>query len=272
MFAMAAQPKLLLLGDSLTQLAFEGWGATLANVYQRRADVVNRGYGGYNTEFYRRMLDGDEESLENVGLVLVFFGANDAALPGLADHHHVSLARYKENLRTIVSRVREKYQTKRILLVTPPPVHHQQRLAYQIQRYGIDKATGQLERTCENTGRYAAACREVAAAAAADDDDTQRQELPCLDLYTLMLADPAWGRFFNDGLHFTTDGHDFVGQAVLSAIEQYFPDWHVTKDPQTGQWCNSSSACPALSSRGPYHDEIDHTNPDTAFEKDNKST
>ena len=65
-------PTILLLGDSLTQLAFEGWGARLANVYQRRADVINRGCSGYNTDFYQRQ---PLPPLDNVCLVTIFFGA-----------------------------------------------------------------------------------------------------------------------------------------------------------------------------------------------------
>lgn len=39
----------VLFGDSITQRGFEdGWVASLANHYTRKADVLNRGYGGYN--------------------------------------------------------------------------------------------------------------------------------------------------------------------------------------------------------------------------------
>jgi len=244
------RPQILLLGDSLTQTSFEGWGAGLANVYQRRADVVNRGYSGYNTTFYLRLpIEAD-----NVCLALVFFGANDAALVDQDPHHHVSIQDYKKNLSIIIERVQKK--TDRILLLTPPPVHHEQRLAFQVQKYG-DKATGKLERTLENTGKYAAACREVAA----------KSQLPCLDLYHEMLQDSDWSRFFSDGLHFAADGHSFVEHAILSAISEHYPELLVKQDPQTGQWCNSATQCSALSSQGPYHDEIDHTCIDEAFKR-----
>jgi lysophospholipase L1-like esterase len=245
------RPKILLLGDSLTQLCFEGWGAILANVYQRRADVLNRGYSGYNTKFY---LELPMEKLNNVCLVILFFGANDAALPHLADHHHVSLNDYATNLTTLVNRVKATYKNPPILLMTPPPVHHEQRLSYQKKRYG-PKATGVLERTNETTGRYAHACKRVA----------QHCDVPCLDVYTKMSEQDDWGRFFNDGLHFDKAGHDFVGEQLLDAIHTHVPDLHVTACPHTGQWCNSSSSCIALGSQGPYHDEIDHTNVADAF-------
>lgn len=238
--------QILLLGDSLTQIAWEGWAGQLAHVYQRRADVINRGYSGYNTDFYLRL---EDIAVENSVLTLVWFGANDAALPGLADHHHVPLERYSANLKLIV----EKYRTKNMMLITPPPVHHGQRLEYQKQRYG-DKATGKLERTLETTGLYAEACKSVA----------QELNIPCLDLYTLMSKEKDIGPYFYDGLHFSGNGHEVVFEYLLKAIGEHFPELKVLPCAATGQWGNSASKC-SLPAHGPYHDEIDHTQIDEAF-------
>jgi lysophospholipase L1-like esterase len=252
------RPKILLLGDSLTQLAFEGWGAQLANVYQRRADVINRGCAGYNTRQYRLLpLEQIDSGGAAVCLTVIFFGANDAALPEQAAHQYVPVPEYADHLQELIEMVRTKHAcTKNILLLTPPPIDHAKRLAFQIQKYG-DKATGVLERTNENTGLYARACREVAT----------REGLPCLDLYTSMQkADPDnWARFLSDGLHFSPQGHEFVGAAVLEAINSHFSDLAVTADPCTGQWGNSASECQGLKHQGPYHDQIDYKNPDKAF-------
>ncbi|XP_035820727.1 GDSL esterase/lipase At5g62930 isoform X8 [Zea mays] len=47
------RPRLVLFGDSITEQSFRpgGWGAALADTYSRKADVVVRGYGGYNTRW-----------------------------------------------------------------------------------------------------------------------------------------------------------------------------------------------------------------------------
>ncbi|MBA0690095.1 hypothetical protein Goari_007791 [Gossypium aridum] len=47
------RPNIVLFGDSITQESFRsgGWGASLADTYSRKADVVLRGYGGYNTRW-----------------------------------------------------------------------------------------------------------------------------------------------------------------------------------------------------------------------------
>ena len=253
-------PKILLQGDSLTQLCWEGWGAHLANVYQRRADVVSRGYGGYNTRFYLRL--PIDTTLANpqttIVLTILFLGANDQAMPGLDDHKHVPVQEYQSNLKILVDRIRSKYGCSKILLIGPPPVHHGQRLAYQIQRYGKEGATGKLERTLETAKTYSDACQAVAKAA----------ELPFLNLYQGMLDEGGddYGKYFYDGLHFSSTGHDFVGHAVVEAIAKAYPELSVQPDGKTGQYCNSSSHCPALTRYAPYHDEINVPDIDKAFE------
>jgi hypothetical protein len=133
---------------------------------------------------------------------------------------------------------------------------HEQRLAYQVERFG-DKATGVLERKLDNTAKYAAACQQVA----------NESKLPCLNLFDEMQKDPNWPRFFCDGLHFSPDGHIFVGKAILGAIAEHLPEWKIVQDPVTGQWANSGSSCEGLPSGGPFHDEIDYHDPDKAFQK-----
>jgi hypothetical protein len=43
------KPMFVLIGDSITEYGFEaphGWALQLASRYSRRADVINRGFGG----------------------------------------------------------------------------------------------------------------------------------------------------------------------------------------------------------------------------------
>lgn len=49
---MASWRRLILFGDSLTQYSFQvgGWGSRLADELQRKVDVLNRGFSGYNTD------------------------------------------------------------------------------------------------------------------------------------------------------------------------------------------------------------------------------
>jgi hypothetical protein len=49
------RPSILLFGDSITEYGFGieevrfGWSSLLSSLYSRRADVLNRGFAGYNT-------------------------------------------------------------------------------------------------------------------------------------------------------------------------------------------------------------------------------
>ena len=83
---MPYRPQFITFGDSITQKGFSspsGWTAALAEAYQRRADVVNRGYSGYNTNWALQLLDKvfPPAGCSGVRLATVWFGANDAALP-----------------------------------------------------------------------------------------------------------------------------------------------------------------------------------------------
>lgn len=122
----ALRPRLVLFGDSITEWSFRpgGWGAALADTYSRKADVVVRGYSGYNTRWalfwMQRVfpLDG----LPPVAAT-VFFGANDAALLGRScEQNHVPVVEFKENLRAIVNHLKDCSKSMVILLITPPPV------------------------------------------------------------------------------------------------------------------------------------------------------
>jgi lysophospholipase L1-like esterase len=254
-----------MLGDSLTQTCFEGWGAGLANTYQRRVDILNRGMSGYNTRWFLQYAqDHGVWNEPGVVLVTIFFGANDASLAVENPHAHVPLDEYTDNLQTLIQQCQKHYPHAKILMIGPPPVHHEQRLAFQKQRYG-EKATGVLERTLGNTGAYAEACQQIA----------NQLDVPLVELYTSMQEAKmdCWGEFFTDGLHFSKEGHDFVENQILRTIEAKLPSLFVTPDPVTGQPNNSgSSSGPLIKSSGPYHDHIDHSSWEKAFGKETTPT
>ena len=79
-------------------------------------------------------------------------------------------------------------------------------------------------------------------------------------------TDDGFGKFFWDGLHFSKEGHNFVLEALLGAIQTEFPSLSVTPDRFTGQANNSGSSCEGIPSSGPYHDKINHVNPSESFQ------
>ena len=172
----------VLFGDSITQHGFEdgGWAGTVADYFSRRADVFNRGFGGYNMRWARHLLPSLFPESDRHLLVTVWFGANDAAASG--EIAHVPLAEYEENMRAVLQHLKQR--ARHVVVLTPPPVHGPTRLAFQRRKFG-DRASGVLERTTESAGRYAAAAVRVAA----------EQGVPVLDVHSLMLAEPGWPAF-----------------------------------------------------------------------------
>lgn len=203
----------------MTQYGFQegGWVAAVSNLFFRRADVYNRGYGGYNTRWARWILPsllpkGRTKHL----LATVWFGANDAAQPG--ERAHVPIDEFEDNLRHIVSHMRET--AMHVIIITPPPVHGPTRLRFQLRKFG-EKATGVLERNNDLAGQYAAACRRVAEA----------EHVVLVDLFEGMLkeGESEWPVFLGseeddgDGLHFSAAGQRFVGKQVAEAISAAIP-------------------------------------------------
>lgn len=262
--------KIVLFGDSITQRSFSvsecGWGAYLADRYQRRVDVLNRGFSGYNSDWFLRYAatdDGKEDLFgrgegEGVKLVTIFFGANDASDPTLNARQHIPLDRFKSNIQEIASLIRKNFGAEaKIIVMSPPPVDHEGRLKFQKEQYK-EKATGKLERTLERSGEYSLAAKEAA----------KELNVPFLDLWTNMQftsskVEKPWRNYLCDGLHLSSEGNKFVGDALMGLIDEEFPELAVKGVPETGGANSASSSF--LKRAGPWHDEIDYTQPEKAF-------
>jgi len=210
-------PRVLLFGDSLTQYAFsdEGcWGALLADKLQRRVDVVNRGFSGYNTRWCRMLIDQvfSDESPERLACVVILLGSNDAADPEVLEQTHVPLTEYEDNLSNMVATVTGKFNVdpKKVVLISPPPVNTKlvEDTAARMIAEGHPNPW-KVAHCNERTGQYAEACKRVA---------TERG-VSILDLHNLMLADSEWPFFFNDGIHFTRKGAEFLFHALWPLVQ-----------------------------------------------------
>ena len=259
--------RIVLFGDSITQQSWSvgGWGARLQERYQRRADVLNRGYSGYNTRWALEVLNDPtfyDGSDSHVILATIFFGANDASLPQHNMRQHVPLEEYAANLRSIVRHFRQHCPRAALVLIAPPPVCHEQRLAFQRERYP-HAPSGVLERTNEAAGEYAAAAARVAV----------EMGIACVNLWAEMQrAAPAagWHAFLSDGLHLSEEGNRFVDEALWRTLRLAHPELVVEADPRTGSWGNSATHSDGLQPAAPWHDQIDHTDHLAAFSRAHK--
>ncbi|KAI0492019.1 hypothetical protein KFK09_026284 [Dendrobium nobile] len=208
------RPKVILFGDSITEESFTngGWGAALADHFSRTADVVLRGYSGYNTRWAlkvaARALDGVCEDGEWPLALTVFFGANDASIHDRSSgFQHVPLDEYQSNLRSIISFFKERWPTTVIVLITPPPIDEDGRLR---NPFG-DDPSGLPERTNDSAGAYAKACIAVAS----------ESNIPVIDIWSKMQQFSGWEKsFLRDGLHFTAPGNKILFEEVVKKLEE----------------------------------------------------
>ncbi|CUG06015.1 esterase, putative [Bodo saltans] len=236
--------NILLLGDSLTEQGYENqWCAHLQNYYQRRADVVCRGFGGYNTKWILDILQSNQQEKiipahlpGHTLFCVVFLGANDAVSAEYPQH--VPVDQYEANLRAITRILLEDVRPLHgVVLMTPPPIDQERYLEY-VRRERVPDATTS-SRNLETTRQYRNAVLKVAG----DTPSTI-----AVDLYKAFLANLAeqpyqsrntWSTPFFDGLHFDATG----GQIVFSELKNSLPAQALPEKfpTQTPHWSTLTS-------------------------------
>ncbi|KAI0340206.1 SGNH hydrolase [Trametopsis cervina] len=226
------QDTILLLGDSLTQNSSVsgGLGQELSTVYNRKLDVLYRGFGGYNSRWIIPVFEkvfakkAERQNVPKVQLLTIWFGANDAVLAG--EQQHVPLPEYSENLSKLVQMVKspasEWYAPEtRIVLFTPPPINTYQWVEF-LKAGDIPRDTS--DRTVENTRSYADAVIAVG----------QKEDVPVLDLYSI-IWNAAGGEekkleaFLTDGLHLNEKSYKLVFDGLIDIINKKYPELHYDK-------------------------------------------
>ena len=212
------RPQWVLFGDSITQRSFNlgGWGACIADAWQRKVDVINRGYSGFNTKqaTYLAPIVFPSSERGRVQLATLFFGANDAALPDRSSSkQHVPLADYKDNLRRMIGYLRQNLSINYVVLITPPPISERHRFIHVEKTYGVKLA--KPERTNEAAGRYADAVIALG----------DELGIPVLNLWKEFQSNQDWSdHLLCDGLHLTPEGNTLVGTLLQQLIEANFPE------------------------------------------------
>ena len=208
-------PTALLLGDSQTQLACEadGWAQSLAEHFVRRADIVNRGFSGYNTRMIQTVLPDifTPEALKRAKVVCIFLGSNDASMEDTNPEQAVPAEEFGENLLKIISYLLSNGVPKEALvIISPPPILPEKWTA------ALNLRPGPTLPNCKSndlTRTFAKECGEVA----------KRYNLTFVDLFSHMM-DPVNKINLNtalcDGLHLGKEGH----RALFSLLKPVFND------------------------------------------------
>ncbi|KAL6351712.1 hypothetical protein LRP88_15003 [Fusarium phalaenopsidis] len=221
-------PQLLLFGDSITQGA-SSLQSELTRRYIRRVDVLNRGFGGYNTNSALTLLPSffpavaPSRTVPRIAAMTVHFGANDSCTAG--EPQHCDLDTFKANIRRVLKWEGVRLHRTKVLLVTPSPVEE-----YRLPHDGKGRA--------DRVAMYAQAMREIG----------KEESVPVVDLWTAMMrttglkdggvdailpgsssTSPSMelGRLFYDGLHLTQDGYDIYTRELLRVLETEVPECQI---------------------------------------------
>ncbi|ORY27680.1 hypothetical protein BCR39DRAFT_469152 [Naematelia encephala] len=178
----------LLFGDSLT----ETWAAgslaqRMAELYQGRLDVVNRG----------------------------FSGANDACLPG--ELQHVPLDQYKANLSRLISHVRSHSPETKIVVINPPPIMVD--LWHKWLRHNVPLAHIP-NRDAEVSKQYSDACKEVAG----EEDLPLADVYAAITGAAGGSSEELLAPYLSDGLHLTDQGNKIAFDTVRNTIASTYPE------------------------------------------------
>lgn len=214
-------PRIYLFGDSLTQLGHSAqgcWGSIVANTFQRKCDVVLRGYSGYNTRAGKHVLRrvfGPEDA-GSVAAFVVMLGTNDAAEPEDGGGNHVPLDEYAANLGELLDYIRScGVPDSKVVLITPPPLDEERWKAHTGRR-------GRPTRRLETTKKYAELCLRVG----------KERGITTVDSFNGLLKQSNWRSFFAEGLHFSTVGSQKFAKLLMPTLVkavgnviQIFPDF-----------------------------------------------
>ncbi|KAI8998989.1 SGNH hydrolase [Trametes punicea] len=226
--AAYVQDAIMLLGDSLTQGGYDmnGFAAKLAHVYNRKMDVINRGFSGYNTDWILPVFEQcfatkqEQQHVPKVRLLVIWFGANDAAPP--PKPQHVPLDRFCANLRRLLWMVHSPESAHyspetRVVLMTPPPVNTMQRERAQRAK----SPPKELDREFETTRRYAEAVGDVG----------RQERVPVVDVWRNLyeaagMKEERLEDYLTDGLHLNEKGYAIVFEELDKTIKDNFPEYH----------------------------------------------
>ncbi|MCL7042656.1 hypothetical protein MKW94_015032 [Papaver nudicaule] len=234
------RPRFVLFGSSIVQLSYRngGWGAVLADIYSRKADIVLRGYNGWNS---RRALEVvhqifPKDAAVQPSLVIVYFGGNDSVAPlPTRSGPHVPLSEYIENMRKIAIHLKSLSDKTRILYLSPPPMSDEK--YRESKGYLLSKQ----QRTNENCQIYSEACINLC----------KEMGLTFVDLWTAIQKIDDWKNtsFTADGVHLSSEGSKVVVEEILKVLKE--AEWKPSLHPKSlptefGEYSASYHVSPKL--------------------------
>ncbi|XP_041026186.1 GDSL esterase/lipase CPRD49-like [Juglans microcarpa x Juglans regia] len=206
------RPQFVLFGSSIVEFSCsnEGWGAVLADIYARKADILLRGYAGWTSRHALRILDQvfPLDAALQPSLVIVYFGGNDSMHPHPSGFGtHVPLPEYIENMRKIATHLKKLSEKTRIIFLSAPPVSKE-----KISEIYSD-TLAEL-RTIESCRIYSEACLALC----------QEMDVKGIDLWTALQKKDGWETdCLTDGIHLSAEGSKIVVEEIMNVLRE--ADW-----------------------------------------------
>lgn len=208
-----ARPQFVLFGSSIVQLSYShsGWGSFLSDIYSRKADILLRGYYGWNSRRALQVLHQvfPKDAATQPSLVIVYFGGNDSMGPhssGMGPH--VPLQEYIANMRKILVHIQSLSEKTRIIVLSCPPVNEEK------VRGNTSAIFSELVRTNELCRSYSDACIKLC----------KELGVKVVDLFNALQSIDDWkDACFTDGIHLAAEGSKIVVKEILKVLKE--ADW-----------------------------------------------
>jgi lysophospholipase L1-like esterase len=200
--------NILLIGDSITQMAYNpqihGWVGSLQNDWIRYFDVLNRGYSGYNSKWWKHIIEPTLENAQNpagvkIALAILFLGANDCANQ---EQQAVPLEDYEKNILFISNEILKV--CPRLLLISPAPVDSEK---------WPDRPYSRVKEYRDTVIKLG-----------------EKLKCPVLDTWSGFLGDDlefnqsVMDYLYFDGLHFGSEGNKLFFKLVKAKILESWPE------------------------------------------------
>jgi lysophospholipase L1-like esterase len=223
--------KLVILGDSITQGGWSRvtpWVSDLSDLLQRKCDVINRGFYGYNTNNVRVILPQifDEFDAETVCGVILMLGSNDSAT---SVPLHVPTEVYESNLKFMVGYMKEfGIDSQRIVLMSPPKKDDERWVEFLKAEYP-DEITDQFNHL---VAPYVDIVRKIAT----------EENVQFLDFNEAMEKyEGDYKELLSDGLHLNEKGSNLlfthlkpiIENSIAPTLRQNFPEYLELQEGQT---------------------------------------
>jgi lysophospholipase L1-like esterase len=201
-----------------------GWASLLSDAYRRRADVFNRGFGGYNARtlgpIVARAVAAAAASGTRFALATLFLGANDA---NSQKEQHVPLEEFGSRLEAMAVAIAGVSDC--VVLVGAGPVDDRRwpsRSNAAAAAYA-DAARTAAARAAAAVGADGGTVLFASLFEAATGGRARAAEGSAAPLSVAAAPELAWVDSLSDGLHLSSVGNAQLAAAVLGAVRAGCP-------------------------------------------------